>query len=125
MAPPTLVHSRADIQKQYEKQFADPKKYQCSLRSLTQQECTFIVSDNRVQETLCIPFKRVFQRCLIPYTRKIEGKKQTVERWVNIEVTDTDTNESLRKQRYGFEVKRFLTAEQELHRWMESAREES
>lgn len=123
MAPPTLVHSRAEIQRQYHDQLTNPEKYQCSLKSLIQNECTFRVLENRVQETICIPFKRIFQRCLLPYTETVEGKKKSGLRWINIETTDWDTNETLRRESYGAEVQKFLAAETDLRKWLENAAE--
>lgn len=121
MSPPTPVLSRAEVLRRYEKQLSDPAKYNCSLKSISQNECTFRVSpdSSTVQETICIPFKRLFQRCLVPYAKKVNGKKETALRWVNIEITDAETNEPVRAK-YGEEVKRFLEAEQDLVRWMDA-----
>lgn len=119
MSPPTPVLTRGDIRRLYVGQLSNPQEYECSLKSLSQHECTFVVSADSsvVQKTICIPFKRVFQRCLVPYVKTIEGKKHSGKRWINIEVTDVETNDP--KAVYGSEVEEFLKAEQELTKWME------
>lgn len=121
MSPPTPVLNAAQAHRLYADQLDHPNEYSCSLKSLTQNECTFIVSPESsvVQETICIPFKRIFQRCLVPYVKTVRGKKEKGERWVNIEITDAATNENIR-EKYGAEVKRFLRAEQDLVKWMET-----
>lgn len=121
MSPPTPVLTRAQAHQLYAKQLDNPVKYNCTLKSLTQNECTFRVSPDSavVQETICLPFKRIFQRCLVPYVKTVRGKKERGERWVNIEITDSSTNENIR-EKYGDEVKRFLRAEQDLVKWMEN-----
>lgn len=120
MSPPTPVRTRAEIHTLYAPQLSDPRTHQCTLKLLTQLECTFRISptNNLVEETICIPFKRVFQRCLQPYTRTENGRKVSGQRWINIEVTDAETNESV-QTRYGDEVTKFLQAEKDLVRWME------
>lgn len=115
MAPPTLVHTRADINRQFHEPLANPEKYQCLLKSLVQNECTFKIDDATGVEAICIPFKRVFQRCLMSTAHTVNGQKQLTDRWVNIEVTDENTNEKLRRT-YGTEIERFLRAEQDAYK---------
>lgn len=124
MSPPTPVRDRSEINLLYRKQLSDPKKYECSLKSLTQLECTFRISptSSTVQETICIPFKRVFQRCRQDFTKREYGKKVSATRWINIEVTNFDSNDSI-KQSHGEEVQRFLQAEKDLVKWMEMGAE--
>lgn len=120
MAPPTLVRSRQDVQRLYKEQLDDPDKYHCSIRSIIQLECTFKISEaNRVQETICIPFKRIFQRCLDSYVTKRNGDKRKTQRWVNIEVTDPASNDLVRAT-HSSEIQRFLQAEVDLAKWMET-----
>ncbi|OBA18944.1 hypothetical protein METBIDRAFT_47459 [Metschnikowia bicuspidata var. bicuspidata NRRL YB-4993] len=124
MSPPTPVRTRAEMHSIYKEQLTNPGKYQCTLKSLSQLECTFKISPtNSVLETICIPFKRVFQRCLQPYTRVVDGKKQRGERWINIEVTDLETNDGIRSK-HTDEIQRFLKAEVDLAKWLESQMEE-
>lgn len=118
MAPPTLVHTRADIHSQYREQLANPEKHKCLLKSLVQNECTFRINDTSTVETICIPFKRVFQRCLVSMPETRNGKKQIRDRWVNIEITDEHTNERLRKS-YSSEIERFYNAEKEAYKFLE------
>lgn len=123
MAPPTPVRLQAEIRDLYREQLSNPEKYKCTLKALTQLECTFRISGtNSVLETICIPFKRVFQRCLQPYVRTENGKKVRGERWINIEVTDASTNEPV-ISKHSEEIQRFLKAEAELSRWMEAQTE--
>lgn len=122
MAPPTPVYKRADIRSQYKEQLNNPEKYQCQLRSLVQHECTFKVSSNHnPPEIICLPFKRVFQRCLVPSVQKKDGKKTKGSKWINIEITDASTNSQIKKddQRYGKEVQDFMNAEKEFREFME------
>lgn len=121
MSPPTPVLTGLQAHRLYAKQLDNPNDYNCTLKSLTQNECTFRVSPDSavVQETICIPFKRIFQRCLVPYVTTVKGKKEKGERWVNIEITDSSTNKNVR-DKHGDEVKRFLRAEQDLVKWMET-----
>lgn len=123
MSPPTPVLNGSEIRKLYAEQLNNPRKYNCSLKQLAQNECTFVVSADSsvIQETICIPFKRVFQRCLVPHVKTVNGRKQTGERWINIETTTADTNDQ--KSKYGAEVERFLQAEQELANWMQNTME--
>lgn len=125
MSPPTPVFSRRRIQERYKAQLNDPDTYKCSLKSLVQQECTFklLSEESRVVETICIPFKRLFQRCLLPHTRVVNGRKIAEERWVNIEVTLAETNDAARKSFR--ELDKFMDAEVELKKWFEQTREES
>lgn len=108
----------------YSDQLNNPEKYECSLKSLSQNECTFLVSPDSsvIQQTICIPFKRIFQRCLVPYVRTVDGKKQSEKKWINIEITDLTTNDQ--RAKYGAEVEKFLNAEQELTKWMQNHLEE-
>lgn len=124
MSPPTPVLTRSEIRRKYSGQLGNPQEYQCSLKSLAQNECTFVVSPDSsvIQQTICIPFKRIFQRCLVPYVRTVNGKKQSGQRWINVEVTDADSNDQ--KSHFGAEVEQFLRAEQELAKWMEKTMEQ-
>lgn len=124
MSPPTPVLAGTEVRRIYSEQLNNPEKFECSLKSLSQNECTFVVSPDSsvIQQTICIPFKRLFQRCLVPYVRTVDGKKHTGRKWINIEVTDLATNDQ--RAKYGSEVERFLTAEQELTRWMQNQVEE-
>lgn len=129
MAPPTPVYNRSQIRNKYHDQLTNPDKYQCQLKSLTQHECTFKVSfdGRRPQEIICLPFKRIFQRCLVPETNLVNGKKVHLERWINIEVTDLSTNADLvlDSSKYGKDVQDFLSAEKEFKKLMESYEEAS
>lgn len=124
MSPPTAVFTRQEIQDKYKKQLKNPAKYNCSLKSLTQLECTFKISpeDSTVQETICIPFKRVFQRCLVSHTMMKNNKKVTGKRWINIEITLTSTNDEV-KAIYSNELLQFMRAEVDLKAWIESKSE--
>lgn len=124
MSPPTAVYTRQEILEKYKHQLKNPSKYNCSLKSLTQLECTFKISpeDSRVQETICIPFKRVFQRCLVPHTVMKNSKKVTGERWINIEITLASTNDEM-KAAYSKELLQFMRAEVDLKAWIESKTE--
>lgn len=121
MAPPAPVYNRSEIRGRYADQLNNPEKYRCQLKELTQHECTFRVAPDRklAPEIICLPFKRVFQRCLFPYVANDNGKKVKGEKWVNIEVTSSDTNSDLlTRPRYGKDVQDFLGAEKELKRLM-------
>lgn len=117
MSPPVPVFTRADVQHQFAEQLSNPEKYQCHLKLLTQNECTYKIL-NEGLEYICVPFKRVFQRCLIPEVRTVNGKKQHLERWVNIEITDAKTNDS-RGKKYGPDIEKFLAAEKETYKWLQ------
>ncbi|GEQ69947.1 hypothetical protein JCM33374_g3623 [Metschnikowia sp. JCM 33374] len=118
MSPPTPVRTWSEIQSIYKEQLNNPQKYQCTLKSLSQSECTFKISpNNSVSETICIPFKRIFQRCLQPYIRVVDGKKIKGERWINIEVTNSQTNDPV-KTKYTDEIQRFLQTEKDLAKWL-------
>lgn len=95
MAPPTPVLEKEDLNRVYEleKKLRDAK---CSLKSLTQFECTF--NGGLVN---CYPFKRVFEDCLLK-----NGKRQRVE------ITTYSTN-AAEKQRAN-EAKRFFKAESKI-----------
>ena len=119
MAPPIPVYNRVETQHRFKQQLEDPKKYQCTLKSITQHECTFKTSPDRSlpPEIICLPFKRLFQRCLIPSGK---GKKEE-KRWVNIEITDSTTNSDLleEKSRFNKDVQDFLSAEKDFRKLME------
>lgn len=104
----------------HQKMLLDPQKYQCELRSLTQHECTFKVKENETPEIICLPFKRVFQRCLeTAWVTDRTGKKRHHQLWINIEVTDERTNGDLATEpKYGRDVADFLNAEKELQEIM-------
>lgn len=125
MSPPTPVISRKEVESKYSAQLKDPSKHQCSLWSLSQLECTFKISPEtlHVVETICIPFKRVFQRCLLPQTRIVNNCKVTGKRWVNIEITLPDTSDEI-KTSYNGELLEFLRADGELKKYIESMSEE-
>lgn len=120
MAPPTPVYSRDDILAIYGDILKYPLKYSCELKSLTQYECTFrIVERNKPPEIICLPFKRVFQRCLLDKMVKEKDKKKKIKQWVNIEITDEKVNkELLEMPKYGREVEDFLSAEKDLKKLM-------
>lgn len=122
MAPPTPVYSKAEIAKKYGKQLENPEAYKCTLMLLTQYECTFKIDSERRQapEILCMPFKRLFQRCQVPVIEKIDGHKVQSQKWINIEVTDNRTNADLFEQeKYQKQVAEFRAAEKDLKRIME------
>lgn len=125
MAPPTPVYDRLDILSKYEHVLSDPKKYNCSLKSISQNECTFKISyPNQVPNVICLPFKREFQRCLLPTTVIKDGKKTQSKKWVNIEITDEYTNKKiLYDPSYEFTVKEFLQADKDLRKMLESEEE--
>lgn len=115
MAPPIPVLSREEIQHRYRLVLADPKKYLCKLKSLTQHECTFKSNGQGKPETICLPFKRVFQRCLVA-----DNPKKKTSKWIDIEITDETTNSDLmREERYSDVVTEFLNAEKDMKQWIE------
>lgn len=121
MAPPTPVYTAREIRQQYAEILAAPVEHECLLRSITQHECTFRVSPDSFtpHKIICLPFKRLFQRCLVPTVATIDGKKVRFDNWTNIEVTDEHTNRDLFDQsRYGDDVKEFMAADRELQRYM-------
>lgn len=124
MAPPTPVYSRAAILSKQQEILLNPDKYNCQLKSLTQHVCTFKVpqTKGRPMETLCLPFKRIFQRCLVPNVTTENGRKVQKQVWTNIEITDATTNSDMVQDNkiYGKDVTDFLNAEVELKRFMES-----
>ena len=128
MAPAIPVLTRAQMELKYGEQLANPEKFNCQLKSLTQHECTFktlpledTLNDEVVPEIICLPFKRVFQRCLIKEMAKVDGKKQVVEKWVNIEITDADTNKDLLQEtKYSDVVHDFLSVNQDFKKWLHS-----
>lgn len=127
MAPPTPVYSGKEIRHQYATYLEDPLDHKCLLRSLTQYECTFKVSPNNLTpaKIICLPFKRLFQRCLMPVVETVDGKKVRYNKWTNIEVTDETTNRDLLEQsRYGKDIEEFMEAEKELQRYMENLERE-
>lgn len=58
----------------------------------------------------------------MPYVKTVDGKKQSGKKWVNIEITELATNDQ--RAKYGPEVEKFLSAEQELTKWMQNQLEE-
>lgn len=123
MAPPTPVYTRAEIESQYSHIFNNLARYECHLKSITQHECTFKLSEDNSypSEIICLPFKRLFQRCLEKTIVKENGKKKPIDKWINIEVTDPDTNrDMLEDPKYAKDVRDFRKAEHELHEWMNS-----
>lgn len=124
MAPPTPVYSRVEIRSMYKKYLDDPKKYQCKLKLITQHECTFkinTVDRSQPPEIICLPFKRIFQHCLIQKMVKENNKKKSVDKWVNFEVTDLETNSDMTEDspKYGDDVREFLNADKSLRKLME------
>lgn len=124
MAPPTPVYSRVAILSKNQEVLRNPEKYDCQLKSLTQHVCTFKVPQTKgsPMETLCLPFKRVFQRCLVPQVVMEKGKKVQKQVWTNIEITDVSTNSEMIEDNktYGKDVTDFLNAEVELKKFMEA-----
>ncbi|EMG49441.1 SOM1 Protein SOM1 [Candida maltosa Xu316] len=127
MAPPVPVYNASEIQNQYKEQLNNLEKYKCQLRSITQHECTFKPSTirnngNSPPEIICLPFKRIFQRCLVPAIIKNDyGVKVKTEKWINIEITNEKTNHDLVEpdSKYSKVVQEFLSAEQEFKKFME------
>lgn len=122
MAPPTLVHTRNEVFRQYDETLRNPNLHDCQLKSISQHECTFKVSENSPPEIICLPFKRIFQRCIETAIEKdkITGKKVKVDKWVNIEVTSAETNQDLLTEaRFREDVQDFCMAEKELKKLME------
>lgn len=123
MAPPTPVYTKFDTLARYGDQLENPEKYQCHLKSITQHECTFKVSPDRSHppEIICLPFKRIFQRCLSDVIVKENGKKKKVQTWTNIEITNENSNRDLMDfPKYSKDVRDFLNADKELKKLMES-----
>lgn len=117
MSPPVPVYSRAEIERRYQA-LDNPEKYNCLLKSITQHECTFRFVDDQ-QEVICLPFKRLFQRCLLPHTIKTNGKVTQVDRWTNIEITDIETNRDIvTDPKYAKDVDDFQGAEKEFRDMM-------
>lgn len=80
MAPPVPVYSAEEIRLQYKDQLENLAKYKCHLKSLTQHECTFKAgTDATLPRIICLPFKRLFQRCLIPTIEQKNGKRFDVK----------------------------------------------
>ncbi|KAI5970864.1 hypothetical protein CANMA_000024 [Candida margitis] len=122
MAPPVPVYTSEDIQLQYKDQFQNLTKYKCHLKSLTQHECTFKAGTTATSpQIICLPFKRLFQRCLIPTVEQKNGKKIRTQKWINIEVTKESTNQDLldKGSKYYDFVQEFLAAEKEFRELME------
>lgn len=113
MAPPTPVYNRFEVTSKYSAMLSDPEKYHCQQKSLTQNECTFkLTYPNNVPKVICLPFKREFQRCLFPSSSK---HNQGNETWINIEVTDENTNKNLfTDSKYKDLVQEFLQADKDL-----------
>lgn len=105
MAPPTPVISRSQVRDAY-------RMEACTLKELVQNECTFQVTGGEVR-SVCLPFKRLFNRCLVTYLDN--GKK--AERYINIEVTGPKTNERILTERED-EVRRFWAADLESRKWL-------
>lgn len=123
MAPPTPVYRRSDIFRKYGEQLNDPQKYDCELKSLVQHECTFKLSQdlNKSPDIICLPFKRVFQKCLKEPKRALQGKEIQDNDWITIEVTDLNTNRNfLKNTQNSTIINEFLNADKELQRFMES-----
>ncbi|GAV54701.1 hypothetical protein ZYGR_0AS00230 [Zygosaccharomyces rouxii] len=72
MAPPTPILTPEQVSREKERIQVLKKKNKCELKSLTQHLC----HAERPGEYICVPFKRVFEKCL--------GRA--------LEVTDADTN---------------------------------
>ncbi|KAI5954469.1 hypothetical protein KGF54_002244 [Candida jiufengensis] len=128
MAPPVPVYTIDDIKLQYKQQLDNPAEYKCHLKSITQHECTFKPSTYKSSpEIICLPFKRIFQKCLIPSIQQINGKKTKVEKWTNIEITNDMTNHDLMESdsKYYNYVQDFLNAEKEFRELMEKEYHES
>lgn len=127
MAPPVPVYTSTDIKRQYAPQLTQPDKYQCQLKSITQHECTFRPHPQGIHppEIICLPFKRLFQRCLIDHISQENGKKVKLKRWINIEVTDAETNRDLfvPGSKYSEAVRDFKNAEVEFRKLMENESE--
>ncbi|RLV94716.1 hypothetical protein JA1_001537 [Spathaspora sp. JA1] len=128
MAPPIPVFSASEIKNQYSEQLNNPEKYECHLKSLTQHECTFrpaSLDGSRPLEIICLPFKRIFQRCAIPTTTKKNGEKIITKTWINIEVTNSETNQDLfdPNSKYAADVKDFMNTEHELKKFLEQEAE--
>lgn len=70
MAPPTKILGYDVQQRMLE------RSQECALKSLTQNECAF-----NGHEYVCVPFKRLFQQCVMRDGRRL-----------NIEVTNEATN---------------------------------
>lgn len=123
MAPPTPVYRRSDIFRKYGEQLNDPQKYDCELKSLVQHECTFKLSQelNKSPGIICLPFKRLFQKCLKEPKKALQGKENQENDWITIEVTDLNTNRNfLKNTQNSTIINEFLNADKELQRFMES-----
>lgn len=72
MAPPTPILTPEQVSREEERARILEKKNKCELKSLTQHLC----HAEAPGEYVCVPFKRIFQRC---YEH-------------NLEVTNSDTN---------------------------------
>ncbi|KAK6204488.1 mitochondrial export protein Som1-domain-containing protein [Scheffersomyces amazonensis] len=131
MAPPIPVYTNTEIRTRYKAQLNNPEKYNCELRSLVQHECTFKTFPNdrsKPPEIICLPFKRIFQRCLIPQITKENGKKIHINKWVNIEITSSETNKLKVDQstsKFDINVQEFLNAEKDFRKLMEMEMEEN
>lgn len=122
MAPAVPLFTRKEALQKYAKQLANPEKYQCHLKSITQNECVFNAlarpDDEVPAEIICLPFKRIFQRCLVEELTKVDGKKVKVEKWINIEVTDKNTNRDLLEDdRYSQIVDDFVAVSKNFDKW--------
>ncbi|CCE73274.1 Piso0_000305 [Millerozyma farinosa CBS 7064] len=123
MAPPTPVYRRSDIFRKYGEQLNDPQKYDCELKSIVQHECTFKLSQesDKSPDIICLPFKRVFQKCLKEPKKALQGKETQDNDWITIEVTDSNTNRNFFKNTQNSTIiNEFLNTDKELQRFMES-----
>lgn len=123
MAPPIRVSSRADIERRY-RAIKTPENYQCLLYLITQHECTFSSGEANTPEIICLPFKRLFQRCLVPHVIHNDGVVRKEKRWINIEITDVETNRDIvTDPKYARDVDDFRNAERDFRRkmWREVA----
>lgn len=123
MAPAVPVLQRHEVLHRYAKQLENPEKYQCQLKSLVQNECVFNWhargSADGPSEIICLPFKRIFQRCLIEEMTKVNGKKTKLSKWVNIEITDKNTNrELLENDKYSNIIDDFMSASKDFEKWL-------
>ncbi|CDK28805.1 unnamed protein product [Kuraishia capsulata CBS 1993] len=129
MAPPVPVYSKEEVETMFSGVLVDspakPRK-DCDLYSITQNQCTF-----NGTEVICLPFKRLFQRCLIgaisEKSKSTRDRKVEIESWptdkadgryINIEVTTAKDNDYLSSQGQaavkGDILKRFMAADEVL-----------
>lgn len=128
MAPPTPVYSSREIRQQYAAYLDNSEKHNCQLQSITQYECTFKVSPDgtTAAKIICLPFKRLFQRCLMPVVETIDGRKVRYDKPINIEVTDASTNRDLLEHsKYSNDIAEFMAAEKEMQQYMANLEREN